>query len=357
MDGNVQRPAEPPGDPRPLPVLVLPVSRRASRSGTARRSCARDLAEAAQMHRSAAPRSRRWTRWCWSATAWAGWCRSCRRSTAATTFGTWSARSRFESSRPSAETRQNLADTFFFHPNPSVRRVITIGTPHRGSKFANATTRWLGSKLIKLPQDARQRPAATAQGQSRLVPRAGNLIDVDTSIDSLAPDSPILPVMLAAQRPPWVHYHNIVGRVPDKGLLEPRDRRRDGDGVVSVSSAHFEATQSEVVVNSDHSDDPSASADRARSASDSAGAPGRSRRARRRASWSGCRRRPRRQRIAAGRRGRVRHRARCGATPIRAAGPVRTTGRSQRPVPRRPSPALIRARLTPATSDSQLGGR
>ena len=31
---------------------------------------------------------RRSIRWCSSATAWAGWCRSCRRSTAATTSGT-----------------------------------------------------------------------------------------------------------------------------------------------------------------------------------------------------------------------------------------------------------------------------
>mgnify|MGYP003350243198 CR=1 FL=1 len=27
-----------------------------------------------------------------------------------------------------------------------------MGTPYRGSEFANPTTRWLGSKLIKLPQ-------------------------------------------------------------------------------------------------------------------------------------------------------------------------------------------------------------
>ena len=54
---------------------------------------------------------------------------------------------------------------------------------------------------------------------------------METSIDSLAPDSPILPVMLAAQRAPWVRYHNIVGRIPDKGLI---GRVVGGsDGVVS----------------------------------------------------------------------------------------------------------------------------
>ena len=49
------------------------------------------------------------------------------------------------------EIRAGLQRTFFFDPNPAVRRVVTIGTPHRGSEFANDTTRWLGRKLIKIP--------------------------------------------------------------------------------------------------------------------------------------------------------------------------------------------------------------
>ena len=39
-----------------------------------------------------------------------------------------------------------------FQPNPSIRRVVTIGTPHRGSTFSNQTTQWLLGKLIHLPQ-------------------------------------------------------------------------------------------------------------------------------------------------------------------------------------------------------------
>ena len=42
---------------------------------------------------------------------------------------------------------------------PSVRRVVTLGTPHRGSEFSNGVTRWLGRKLITLP--ARCSKAAT----------------------------------------------------------------------------------------------------------------------------------------------------------------------------------------------------
>jgi triacylglycerol esterase/lipase EstA (alpha/beta hydrolase family) len=35
------------------------------------------------------------------------------------------------------EIRDQMAATFFFDPNPSIRRVVTIGTPHRGSEFSN----------------------------------------------------------------------------------------------------------------------------------------------------------------------------------------------------------------------------
>ncbi|MEX0676462.1 MAG: alpha/beta fold hydrolase, partial [Pirellulales bacterium] len=155
----------------------------------------------------------------------------------------------FEGIKASPDTRRKLASTFFFRPTLSVRRVITIGTPFRGSEFANSTTRWIGSKLITIPQ-------MLVSGRQQLKSdnpdyfRNNNLIDVDTSIDSLAPDSPILPVMLAARQAPWVRYHNVVGRVPEKGLLGKV--AGDGDGVVSHESGHLEGARSEVTVDADH---------------------------------------------------------------------------------------------------------
>ena len=58
----------------------------------------------------------------------------------------------FEELEADVATREALAETVFFQPNPSIRRVITIGTPHRGSEFANDYTRWLARKLIALPE-------------------------------------------------------------------------------------------------------------------------------------------------------------------------------------------------------------
>ena len=60
------------------------------------------------------------------------------------------------------DAQRTLANAYFFDPSPSVRRVVTIGTPHRGSEFANSATRWLGHKLITLPAADARRAARVA---------------------------------------------------------------------------------------------------------------------------------------------------------------------------------------------------
>src|SRR5581483_5933920 len=69
-------------------------------------------------------------------------------------------------------------------------------------------------------------------------------------LDSLSPNSPVLPVMLHAPRPPWVTYHNIVGVVPDKGILGAF--AKNSDGVVNYESAHLSDVESEIIVPADH---------------------------------------------------------------------------------------------------------
>ncbi len=155
--------------------------------------------------------------------------------------------------KASDETKRNLAQTFFFAPNPSVRRVITIGTPFRGSTAANSPTRWLGSKLIQMPQMLVNGRQELVADNPDLFRNPNPMLKVTTSIDSLAPDSPVLPVMLAARRPPAVKYHNIVGHIAQSGLLG-KVVGGDTDGVVAVSSAHLEGAVSEIEVNADHSE-------------------------------------------------------------------------------------------------------
>ena len=144
-----------------------------------------------------------------------------------------------------------LKNALFFEPNASIRRVVTIGTPHRGSEFANDTTRWLGRKLIKLPQSLTDAGNRIVK-QNPNVFRDTELLTVTTSIDSLTPESPIFPAMLRAARAPWVRYNNIVGVVPDDGFFNHFSQ--GSDGVVDLASAHMDDAEREIVVESKHQD-------------------------------------------------------------------------------------------------------
>jgi hypothetical protein len=143
------------------------------------------------------------------------------------------------------EDRHKLVSTLFFRPNQSVRRVVTIGTPHRGSEFANDYTRWLARKFIKLPSMAISTGNRLASQNPTLFKHT-QLLTVANAIDSLAPESPIFPVMMRAKRSPGVKYHNIIG------VLETSFTGGQGDGVVDYESATMNDVESELVVDAPH---------------------------------------------------------------------------------------------------------
>jgi len=150
-------------------------------------------------------------------------------------------------------TRQKLVTTLYFTPNPSIRRVVTIASPHRGSSVANTATRWLGNTLLTLPE-------AIAFANDRMMRdnpnyfRDTRLLTIRTSIDAMSPSCPIFPVMLQAQKAPWVKYHNVVGRKPNQGYVRKITEAvaGEGDGVVSLASAHLEDVESEITVEGEH---------------------------------------------------------------------------------------------------------
>ncbi len=153
-----------------------------------------------------------------------------------------------ENVRGPEEDRVKLVSTLYFNANPSVRRVVTIGTPHGGSEFANDYTRWVARKLIRLPQMA----VSTAQQLARENPglfRDNQLLTVSNAIDSLAPESPIFPVMARARKSPSVVYHNIIGVTEGHGFFASR---KPSDGIVELTSARTPDAVSEVIVNSEH---------------------------------------------------------------------------------------------------------
>jgi pimeloyl-ACP methyl ester carboxylesterase len=150
------------------------------------------------------------------------------------------------------DTVRALATTFYFRPNPSIRRVVTLGTPHRGSPFANDITRWASNKLISLPHKMLERQNQLL-AQNKHYFRANAPIDVKTSIDSLSPNSPLLPTLLTAAPGPWVTYHNVVGHEPNPGWR--KYLVGEGDGVVALTSARLDnmpGLESQIIVPADH---------------------------------------------------------------------------------------------------------
>lgn len=154
----------------------------------------------------------------------------------------------FEQLQASPEEKQQIAQVVFFQPNQSIRRVISIGTPHRGSEFANGYTRYLASKLIRLPEMLTQRSNSLVARNPEFFRDTALL--TKTSIDSLSPDSDVFPRILEAEPASWTRYHNIVGVMNRKSWVSRLSE--EGDGVVAYASAHLDQVDSEIVVDANH---------------------------------------------------------------------------------------------------------
>ena len=157
----------------------------------------------------------------------------------------------FEKVKGDEVERQRLAAALFFHPNNAIKRVVTIGTPHRGSNYSNDYTRWIGRQIIKLPSSITDIGNSLLRQNPDLF-RNTELVTTTTSIDSLSPQSPIFPTMLRARRAPWVKYHNIVGVVHKSKWFGGEAEL--SDGIVEVDSAHMDDVVSEIMVESKHQD-------------------------------------------------------------------------------------------------------
>jgi hypothetical protein len=136
----------------------------------------------------------------------------------------------FDALRAPPQTQMRLAQGFFFEPVPMVKRVIFIGTPHRGSGMARRLAGRVGSALVSFSSEEKaefreiidDNPDLFKQSLQRRRP---------TSIALLDPDSPLLVGLARMPVGCATHLHSIVGTGGSNLLGEP------GDGVVSVSSA------------------------------------------------------------------------------------------------------------------------
>jgi pimeloyl-ACP methyl ester carboxylesterase len=151
-----------------------------------------------------------------------------------------------EQLRMPPKTREELIRSTFFTPEPFVKRVVFVCTPHHGSYLASySLSRWVSS-FVALPSDLTQRMLEVVTlNEGALALRS--LDKLPTSIDNMSPGNDFIETLAALPIAPGVHAHSIVAAKGD-GPLE-----RAADGVVSYDSAHIEGVDSELVVHSGHS--------------------------------------------------------------------------------------------------------
>jgi pimeloyl-ACP methyl ester carboxylesterase len=151
----------------------------------------------------------------------------------------------FDSMNSDARVRSELAERFFFDPQPFVRRVVFIATVHQGSSFAGRGIGRVSSALVeRSPRDeavhaelVAANPGAFSKKFARRMP---------TSVDLLEPQDPTLEAIRALRISPCVKLHSIIGTGRTLLLDGP------GDGVVTVSSARHPGVASECFVDATH---------------------------------------------------------------------------------------------------------
>ncbi len=154
-------------------------------------------------------------------------------------------------SRPSDQlnadnrARATLTELFYFQPSPMVSRVVFIGTPHRGSVFAQRAIGRFGALLVREPEEARRRhrqvveanPGVFSEEFSRRFP---------TSIDLLNPSSELLQAIGRSNFDPAITSHSIIGN------WRPMIGNGPSDGIVPVASARIGQVNTELVVHQRH---------------------------------------------------------------------------------------------------------
>ncbi len=150
----------------------------------------------------------------------------------------------FESVEMVPETRALLREAMFFEPVPTLRRVVFIATPHRGSYQATGWVLNLVRRFINLPGTL----VAQFQGllQGHTFSHLG-ISQMPTSVDNMSPGHPFLRALNDLAIDPRITAHSIIAVLGEPPFIGKTD------GVVAYESAHIEGVESEKVVRSGHS--------------------------------------------------------------------------------------------------------
>lgn len=143
-----------------------------------------------------------------------------------------------------AEPRKLIQEAMFFGSVPTVKRVVFIATPHRGSFRATGLALNLIRRLVNFPG------TVTSQFQDLLKGQAFShlgMSQLPTSVDNMSPGHPFVRALNDLPIDSSIKAHSIIavlGEGPFTGKT---------DGVVAYESAHIDGVESEKVVRSAHS--------------------------------------------------------------------------------------------------------
>jgi pimeloyl-ACP methyl ester carboxylesterase len=150
----------------------------------------------------------------------------------------------FENVEMARETRELLREAMFFEPVPTLRRVVFIATPHRGSYQATGWALNLIRRFITLPGTLVSQFQGLLKEQTFAHMGISNL---PTSVDNMSPGHSFLRAVNDLPIDPGITAHSIIA-VLGEGPVTGKT-----DGVVAYESAHIEGVASELVVRSGHS--------------------------------------------------------------------------------------------------------
>jgi pimeloyl-ACP methyl ester carboxylesterase len=142
------------------------------------------------------------------------------------------------------ETRQLLREAMFFEPVPTLRRVVFIATPHRGSYQATGWILDLVRRFITLPATLVSQFQGLVEGQA--FAKLG-IRQLPTSVDNMSPGHTFVRALNDLPIDPGITAHSIIAVLGDGPVTGKTD------GVVAYESAHIEGVASELVVRSSHS--------------------------------------------------------------------------------------------------------
>jgi pimeloyl-ACP methyl ester carboxylesterase len=140
-----------------------------------------------------------------------------------------------------------VKDAMFFTPVPSVKRVVFIATPHRGSFRVTSIIPDLVRRIVSLPSTMMNTLAVLAKDNPELAAAQNAVKEMPTAVENMRPGNRFVHTLSESPIERGILVNSIIA-VLGKGPLTGRT-----DGVVAYESAHLEGVESEKVVQSPHS--------------------------------------------------------------------------------------------------------